>query len=92
MIGSSFSSDTRTQHEPDLISALTKMSFDSTSSFFWSSPLEFCSPYMPKRLAMPALAHAREVALQARASCAISTVSCGCTRDERRSGTRQEAR
>ena len=52
-----------------------KMSFESTSSFFWSSPLEFWSPAMPKRLAMPALAQAREVALHASASCAISTVS-----------------
>eukprot|EP00964_Phaeocystis_antarctica_P055139 scaffold32418_cov61-Phaeocystis_antarctica.AAC.1 len=51
------------------------MSFESTSSFFWSSPLEFWSPAMPKRLAMPALAHAREVALQARPSCAIRIVS-----------------
>ena len=77
MIGSSSSSLTRTEHAPELTRAETKMSFDSTSSFFWSSPLEFWSPAMPKRLAMPALAHAREVALQARPSCAIRIVSCG---------------
>jgi len=68
MMGSSSSSETRTAHEPDLMSALTKMSLDSTSSFFWSSPLEFCSPCMPNRLAMPALAQARDVALHASAS------------------------
>ena len=77
MIGSSSSSLTRTEHAPELTRAETKISFDSTSSFFWSSPLEFWSPAMPKRLAMPALAHAREVALQARPSCAIRIVSCG---------------
>ena len=76
---SSFSSDTRTAHEPDLTSALMKMSLERTSSFFWSSPLEFCSPAMPNKLAIPAFAHARDVALQARASWAISTVSCGVT-------------
>jgi len=75
MIGSSFSSDTSTAHEPDLTSALMKMSLESTSSFFWSSPVEFTSPARPNRLAMPALAHAREVALHASASCAMSTVS-----------------
>ena len=79
MIGSSSSSLTRTEHAPELTRAETKISFDSTSSFFWSSPLEFWSPAMPKRLAMPALAHAREVALQARPSCAIRIVSCGRT-------------
>ena len=75
MMGSSFSSETRTQHEPDLTKALMKMSLDSTSNFFWSSPLEFCSPYMPNRLAMPALAHARDVALQANAICDMRIVS-----------------
>eukprot|EP00964_Phaeocystis_antarctica_P027077 scaffold15240_cov36-Phaeocystis_antarctica.AAC.2 len=79
MIGSSFSSLTRTEHAPELTRAETKISLESTSSFFWSSPLEFWSPAMPKRLAMPALAHAREVALQARPSCAIRIVNCGRT-------------
>merc|ERR1719247_393608 len=75
MIGSSFSSLTRTEQAPELTRAEMKMSFESTSSFFWSSPLEFWSPAMPKRLAMPALAQAREVALHARPSCAIRMVS-----------------
>ena len=77
MIASSSSSLTSTAHAPECFSALTKMSFESTSSFFWSSPLEFWSPAIPKRLAIPAFAHARDVALHASPSCAISTVSCG---------------
>ena len=32
---------TTVTHNPDLTSALTKKSFERTSSFFWSSPLEF---------------------------------------------------
>ena len=76
MIGSSFSSLTRTEQAPEFMRAETKMSLDRTSSFFWSSPLEFWSPAIPNRLAMPALAHARDVALHARPSCAIRMVSC----------------
>ena len=83
MMGSSFSSLTSTEHAPELTRADTKISFERTSSFFWSSPLEFWSPAMPKRLAMPALAHAREVALHARPSCAIRMVSCGRTHTQR---------
>ena len=75
IIGSSFSSETSTQHEPDLTSALTKKSLERTSSFFWSSPVELTSPAIPNRLAIPALAHAREVALHASDNCAMSTVS-----------------
>merc|ERR1719247_3471478 len=75
MIGSSFSSLTSTAHAPELTNAEMKMSLDGTSSFFWSSPLEFWSPAMPNRLAIPALAHARDVALHARPSCAIRMVS-----------------
>merc|ERR1719390_73718 len=75
MIGSSFSSETNTQHEPLFSRAFTKMSFDRTSSFFWSSPLEFWSPAMPNKFAMPAFAHARDVALQANAIWDIKTVS-----------------
>ena len=77
VLASSFSSETSTEHAPELMRAETKMSLERTSSFFWSSPLEFWSPAMPKRLAIPAFAHARDVALHASPSCAISTVSCG---------------
>ena len=75
MIGSSFSSLTKTQHEPLFSRAFTKMSFDRTSSFFWSSPLEFWSPAMPNKFAMPAFAQALDVALQANAIWLMSTVS-----------------
>jgi hypothetical protein len=37
MIPSSFSSDTRTAHTFELNNALTNISFERTSSFFWSS-------------------------------------------------------
>ena len=76
-LASSFSSETSTEHAPELMRAETKMSLERTSSFFWSSPDEFCSPAMPKSPAIPAFAHARDVALHARPSCAIRMVSCG---------------
>lgn len=50
MIASSISSLTITLHLPLALSALTMMSFDKTSSFFWSSPWTLEAPANPTRL------------------------------------------
>jgi hypothetical protein len=47
MMGSSFSSETRTQQTCEWKRALTIMSFESTSNFFWSSPVAFSVPACP---------------------------------------------
>jgi hypothetical protein len=47
MIGSSFSSETRTAHLPEARSELIMMSFERMSSFFWSSPWTLAVPATP---------------------------------------------
>nr|GME04740.1 hypothetical protein Iba_scaffold2300CG1520 [Ipomoea batatas] len=65
-VASSSSSETRMDFRPLLTKALIKTSFESTSSFFCSSPCTQVSPASPMSFAKPACTKAVQTNLQPR--------------------------